>query len=137
MGKKPFPHDGLKNDMHAAVKKYEMSEPKIKEQVKSLSARRTVLEEILTVRDPLYRFLASWRDKVETPEYSTYKTRHRRDSFFYYQKITTPVLAWKKLHFVKNLEDFNKERTKHPMFGLSFCDYVDYYSLMIGQAGKN
>lgn len=135
--KKPFPADGLKNEMHAATKKYEMDQPKIKEQIRSLSAKRTVLEEILTVRDPLYRFLASWRDKIETEEYSTYKHRSKRDSFFYYQKITTPVLVWKKRSFVKKQEYFEKEKMKDPMFGLTFCDYVDYYSLTIGQGGRN
>jgi len=123
--------------MHAATKKYEMDQPKIKEQIRSLSAKRTVLEEILTVRDPLYRFLASWRDKIETEEYSTYKHRSKRDSFFYYQKITTPVLVWKKRSFVKKQEYFEKEKMKDPMFGLTFCDYVDYYSLTIGQGGRN
>jgi hypothetical protein len=135
--KKPFPADGLKDDMHAAVKNYEMNQPNVKTQLKALLAKRTALDEILTVRDPLYRFLASWRDKIETWEYSTYKHRSKRDTFFYYQKITTPVLIWKGLKSFKNAEDFNKAKIKDPMFGLSFCDYVDYYSITVGQGGRN
>ena len=135
--KKPFPADGEKNDMHAAIKKYEMSDPNVKKQLQALVAKKIELDEILTVRDPLYRFLASWRDKIETDQYSTYKHRSKRDSYFYYQKITTPVLIWKRLKYSKNAEDFNKEKIKDPMFGLSFCDYVDYYSTTIGQSGRS
>ena len=133
--KKPFPVDGGKEIMHAAIKQFELHTPNMKNVLKNLSGKKTTLDEILTVRDPLYRFLASWRYKIETPSYSTYRKRTRRDSFFYYQKITTPVLKWKKLNYKKNQGEFEEEKKKNPMFGLSFCDYVDYYGLFNGKAG--
>ncbi|CAG5078495.1 Oidioi.mRNA.OKI2018_I69.PAR.g9002.t1.cds [Oikopleura dioica] len=131
----PFPDDSDKTILHDGIKPFESSMPKMKAKMKSLLSKRAELGEIFTVRDPLSRFLASWRDKVETERYPTYH-RNRRDSFFYYKKITTPVLMHKKMAYVKSLDDWQKESGKDATFGLTFCDYVDYYSLTVGQIGK-